>query len=281
MRLKVGDDFLDSDGSIIAQTYSVNEIGSIETRQGGFSNDFTIPLTSKNKALLDFPNNINSASRNPYSKVSATLFDKGTPVSDGFLKYQIVSDTSLQASFFGDNVNWFTLLKQDSIRDLDLSEFDHTWNASTIKTTIDANKTSDYIYPLIDYGTSNNVATSGQYSVFNFMPGFFIHTLVEKIFENIGWKIEGEIIDSTIYKRLIIPFSNTSFSHSVAWAENLDQTGTIGLQGPFGVSFTSFTPSSGAVLMGDFCKVILTVKLNITCLSTSELQVTSGLGAGS
>ena len=75
MRLKVGNDFLDQNESIIAQTFAVNEIGSIQTRQGGFSNNFTLPLTAKNRKILGFPDNINSSSRNPYVKVEATLFD--------------------------------------------------------------------------------------------------------------------------------------------------------------------------------------------------------------
>ena len=220
MRLKVGDDFLDSNFSIIAQTYAVNEIGSIETRQGGFSNNFTIPLTNKNKLILGFPDDINTASRNAYEKIDATLYDNAVPVAFGYLRYQIVDALNLQASFFSDNSNWFNLLKDKLLTDLDLSDLDHQWAASVMKTAIDADKTSGYTYPLIDYGEFSAIAHAGgiiEVDETQMFPATFVSTLLQQVYFDIGWKADGDVLDSAIYKRMIIPFSAANMRHTTQW----------------------------------------------------------------
>lgn len=227
MRLKIGDDFLDTYGNeVIAQTYGVNEIGDISTRQGGFSNDFVIPLTAKNRSILDFPEDINSDSRNPYTKVQATLFDNGVPVASGYLRYQVVNDTNLQASFFSDNTAWYNLIKDKNLTDLELSAYDHDWDYDAINTAILADKDSGYTYPLIDYGefadeTSLDVFSDQMY------PAMFVSTLLKQILIEIGWKAEGELLAVPLFKRMIIPFSASAFVHSNQWVTDNTYTDTI------------------------------------------------------
>lgn len=225
MRIKIGDDILDATENIrIAQNYSVNELGKIETRQGGFSNNFSIPLTGRNKKILGIPDDINSASRKPYQKVEASLIDLGVPVASGYLRYQIVSNNQLQASFFSDNSEWFSLLKGKSLNDLDLWEYDHNWDINTMKTAIDADKTSGYTYPLIDYNDAFSGSTTLEVdfttSDERLYPAMFVSTLVERIFYEVGWKVDGEMIDHPKYKRLIIPFSAKTFRHQQRWIDD-------------------------------------------------------------
>lgn len=220
MRIKIADDILDSfRDEIIAQNYGVNEIGDIATRQGGFSNEFTIPLTAKNRDILGIPDDINSTSRNPYIKVDASLVDQGTIVATGYLRFQTVSNNEIKVSFFSDNVEWFSLVKDKSLRDLDLSELDHDWTVANIEAAITADKSSGYTYPLIDYGdfTDLTVLTVESDEMF---PAVFISTIVSRMFFEIGWKEDGEMIDHPLYKRMVIPFSGKSFSHTQAYIDD-------------------------------------------------------------
>ncbi|MDA1120862.1 MAG: hypothetical protein O2887_10310 [Bacteroidetes bacterium] len=220
MRLKVADDFLDSDNSIIAQTFAVNEIGSIEARQGGFSNDFTLPLTAKNKQILGFPENLNSSSLNPYNKVSATLYSRGSPVAYGSLKYQTVQDNKLQCSFFSDNSEWYAAIKDKKLSDLDLSAWDHTWNASNIDgSSLTTPNTDGYIYPLIDYGEFGTQATQTA-TITQLYPAMFVHTLVTQILFEAGWKIDGELVNHSLYKKMILPFASDKFSSNQAYIDD-------------------------------------------------------------
>lgn len=274
MRLKVADDFLDGDNSIIAQTYAVNEIGSIETRQGGFSNNFTIPLTSKNKAILGFPEDINSASRNPYTKVDATMFDKGVPVADGYLKYQVVNDTTLQASFFSDNVNWYNLIKDKTLNDLDLSAFDHLWRHFEIIQSFDLDK--GYVYPLIDYGefsaNAPNMSDQIIVNVEQMFPGMFVSTLLEQIYLDAGWKADGPVLDHPLYKKMIVPWSGgKDLSHSLQWQEDFTVEHTMtGADQPFTDGLTVITFDGGITDIytggGDsrnFYDISFTIRANI------------------
>ncbi len=220
MRLKIGDDFLDMDSSIIAQTYAVNEIGNLKTRQGGFSNDFTIPLTARNQGILGVPGDINSASRNPYTKVAATLFDNGAPVAFGPLKFQIFNDTTLQASFFADNSEWYSAIKDKLLSDLDLSEFDHVWNAANIDdSSLTTPNTSGFIYPLIDYGEFATEATLTA-TVTQLYPAMFVHSVITRILFEAGWKIEGELVDHPVYNKMIMPFANADLVHSDSFLDD-------------------------------------------------------------
>jgi hypothetical protein len=238
MRLKIGDDFLDLYGTeILAQSFGVNTIGDISSRQSGFSNDFVIPLTALNRSILDYPENINSGSRNPYEKVECELFDGGVSIATGYLKYQIVDSTTLQASFFSDNANWFTLIKDKKLTDLDLSEYDHDWNYSTIATAINANKSSGYTYPLIDYGYFSANDTLYVFSEEMF-PAMFVHTVFKQCFFDIGWKVEGELIDHPLFNRMIIPFCAPSFRHSLDYINENSFTEAKDIAQAFSVTTT-------------------------------------------
>jgi hypothetical protein len=217
MRLKIGDDFLDLYGTeILAQSFGVNTIGDLSSRQSGFSNDFVIPLTASNRQILDYPENINSGSTKPYEKVECELFDGGVSIATGYLKYQIVNSTTLQASFFSDNANWFTLIKDKKLTDLDLSDYDHTWNYFTIAAAINSDKSSGYTYPLIDYGYFSTNDTMYVFSEEMF-PAMFAHTLFKQCFFDIGWKVDGELIYHPLFKRMIVPFCAPAFRHSIAY----------------------------------------------------------------
>lgn len=289
MRIKVGDDTLDSyRNEIIAQNYAVNEIGDIATRQGGFSNEFDVPLTAKNREILGVPDDINSTSRNPYEKVDASLVDQGTTVATGYLRYQTVEeDNQIKVSFFSDNVEWFSLLKDKTLNDLDLSEFNHDWDAVAIEASINADKSSGYTYPLIDYGELKELTTL-TIDVSQIFPCIFCSTLVTKMFFDIGWKVEGEMIDSPKYQRMVIPFSAKSFSHDQDYIDDFSSVvpkDVDQIAGSGGTNPATMTWEGGIVsvdpLVNGFYQI--TVRLNIDDASiifpptTYDVEVTIGV----
>ncbi len=216
MRLKVGDVILDQfKNTVIAQNYETNNFGDISTRNGGFSNDFTLPLTANNDQALGFPSDINTTSRNPYKKVEAQLIDAGAVISIGYLRYKIVQNKTIQCAFFTDNTEWFNLIKDKNLVDLDLSDYDHEWKAFDI--TASFGNTSGYIYPVIDYGYYKNQdidSGSGDTEVFEYtmFPAMFVSSLIEQIFKDIGWNVSGELLSDERFQRMIQPFSAEEFS---------------------------------------------------------------------
>jgi hypothetical protein len=223
MRLKVGDIVLDQfKNTIIAQNYEVNSFGDITTRNGGFTNDFSIPLTSKNEEALGFPSDLNISTREPYEKVSAQLVDAGTVIALGYLRYKIIEDNVIKCSFFSTNTEWFNLIKDKKMTELDLSDYDHVWDYSTIADAIDADKISGYIYPIIDYGyfKDETLIATQLIPSDNLFPGIFVHNLVTQIFKDIGWTLNGELVayqGTNAYGDMIQPFSNSDYVKSSSY----------------------------------------------------------------
>ena len=216
MRLKVGDTILDQfESTIIAQTFAVNEFGELQTRQGGLSNDFNIPLTDANKVALDFPDDLNFVTRKPYNKVPAQLIDVGTVIAIGYIRYRIVTDgKSISCSFFSDNTEWFNLIKDKKMSELDLSDYNHLWEYQTIGQAIFDNKSSGYTYPIIDYGFFKEQDVSVDFDIESdhLFPAMFVNSLVDQIFKDIGWSVSGNLLSEGIYQRAIQPFSAKDFA---------------------------------------------------------------------
>ena len=269
MKLKVGDIILDQyKRTIIAQNFETNSFGDISTRNGGFSNDFTIPLTSKNRLALDFPEDLNNTSRNPYSKVDAQLVDQGSVIAIGYLRYKIVNnDKEIRVGFFADNTQWFNLIKDKKMTDIDLSDYDHVWNRGVIASTIQLDKTEGFTYPLIDYGffRDQDLATNDVIQSNQMFPSIFVHTIVEKLYKDIGWTVTGNLLTDNLYQRMIQPFSSEDFVHSKT---NLDSRITN--------EVVTFVPTAPPVSTGDYPVIIedgfytVTANLDIAITGSSS-----------
>ncbi len=222
MRLRVNGVILDSNNSSIGQTYEASNFGDISTRQGGYSNDFTIPLTSKNDAALGFISDINTIDRTPYIKVNAELLDVGAVVSTGYIRCKISSyekgDKFVEATFFSDNTEWFNLIKDKKLTDLDLSEYNHIWNESNIVDSMTAGDSLGYTYPLIEYGKFNKFTTldSSDIAVNTsfFYPAMYVKNIIRSIYKDAGYTVEGSLFNEDRINNMIQPFSAKDFVKS-------------------------------------------------------------------
>jgi hypothetical protein len=238
MRLSVNDEFLDQyEDTVIAQTFSVSPIGSLKDKTGGYSNRFKLPLTSKNNRILEYPSDFNSTSTNPYIKVDAQLVDVGQTIAKGYLKFLLVSNnTELLCTFYSDNSDWISAIKGKTINDLNLTAHGFTWDESGIKTIIDSDPDEGVCFPIINYG---NVGTINTFTmqVEDLPPAIFVNTILSSIFNDIGWRVEGELLENQLYKRMIVPFSDVNFTRPTdpspevfePFDEDLDVSGVVNL----------------------------------------------------
>jgi hypothetical protein len=214
MRLRVSGEILDQfENTVIAQTYSVNAIGDISTRQGGFSNAFDLPLTDRNAEILGFPQDVNTSDRSPYLKVDADLIDIGAVIATGYIKIKSVEKGKVKCNFFSGNSNWFSLIKDKKMTDLDLFRFNHVWDDVVQAASITNEGSDGYIYPLIDYGAfgSNTTLDANTDEMF---PASYVSIVLKQIFFDIGWKAEGELLDDPLFQQMILPFSAKELVHS-------------------------------------------------------------------
>jgi hypothetical protein len=197
-----------AESAYIGLDFEVNNLGSIETRQGFKSNDFNIQLSNKNVKTLGFTNLMNLqysvANISPFIRQPAAIKQFNNYLAIGFI--QIVKFNNNQTatvSFFGSNTDWFLLVRQLTFCDLDFSQYDHTYTAANIVASY--TNTEGYIYPLIDYGKFSTRPYNAI--VDEFAPAVFVSTIVKLAFQKAGYKISGTFLDNIYYKRLIIPFS--------------------------------------------------------------------------
>lgn len=226
-KIQVNGVFLEG-GDVIAQTFSVNNLGDISTRQGGVSNRFNLPLSDLNRKTLGFPEDLNTTSRNPYIKVDATLYDENTPIAEGFLKIEEVINDSIEVTFFSDNSGWFNLIKDKTLKDLYLDDLDHDWTGANIRASFSHTSADGYIYPFIEYGRSyNSTIASTNFSVSNFYPAVYVKRIFEQIFYDVGYSIEGDLLNLWEYHNSIIPFSAKDFTHSPKFISDKTQVFTV------------------------------------------------------
>lgn len=117
---------------------------------------------------------------------------EGTASSNGFY---FVTAMVPEKSFLT-TVSWRVFLNTTSLT---------VGNTGTIKkVTIGQPKGEGYIYPLIDYGYRQQV---NEFEVIHLYPGIYVKTYWDKIFQAAGLTYTGDIINSGLFKRLIIPAS--------------------------------------------------------------------------
>lgn len=217
-------------GELIALKKSAIKIGNLSSREGSFTNDFTIPATAENIKALGFASEIGAIGEavRGNRKIDAVLFQGSMEISRGFV--QLISYDylirSFKVAFFGGLSDWVTKLGATTIRDIDLSALNHEWTVANVVASF-AN-TDGYIYPLINYGNfvSWNIISDDMEAA-DFYPAVFLKTILVRAFSEIGYKIGGSFINEFKYKNAIIPFAGKDFLSSIEFENTFkgDMTG--------------------------------------------------------
>ena len=117
---------------------------------------------------------------------------------------------------FGELGGFITALNNDKLEDLDFSEYNHQWTRDAIVNSWEqASGTTasgmGYYYPLIDYGqVSENGKRDWKYQAFR--PALFVREYLDKIIKGTGYTYEAPFFDTNLFKRLVIPNNQKSFS---------------------------------------------------------------------
>lgn len=199
-------------GEEIQLTRSNAQVTKLGQRSGSYTNDFNIDMSVENMSALGFSNQLSSENDiRPEKRYEAQLFrDAGGEVKRGFI--QIVSadyvSKTFTITFFTDNTSWIDELKGKNIRDIYLTDFDHLWTEANI--TNSWTNTDGYIYPFTNNGRLTFQFTGNTF-IDDWYPSVFQHTLVTRIFEDIGWIAKGSFIDSWFHNHTVLAFTNDRF----------------------------------------------------------------------
>jgi hypothetical protein len=200
-------------------TYSIDDVKDFGSRNTSFSRTISIPATARNNQIFGFAFEINMAHEhnmdlpNVNTNFSASQAAKCEVYIDriqifkGVIRIlEMVSDkgaTEYQCAVFGELGGFITELQNRRLEDLDFSEYNHTWNVTSIQNSWDTVNGSGYFYPLIDYG---DVSTNkDDFSVYTFRPALYVKEYIEKIFEGTTYSLNCDFFDTAFFKTLIIP----------------------------------------------------------------------------
>ena len=194
--------------------YDIEDIGS---RWGDYSKTIRVASSPESDEIFSYYFNVNSSIQstdenfapdfNPNLKAPASIYVEGIPVIDGYAQlnrvtysneHNIVYHLTVYSSF----KNFFEDIENKFLRDLDLSDLDHTYSVPNITGSWSTvNSTGGYVYPMIDYGLDN----TGFWRDKDFKPAVFAKQYWDRIFNEAGYTYTSEFLNSDPFDRLIIP----------------------------------------------------------------------------
>lgn len=200
-------------------TYSIDDVNDFGSRNTSFSRTIAIPATSRNNKILGFAFELGMAHNHnmelpnvntnftPSQAAKCEVFIDKIQIFKGVIRIlEIVSNngtTEYQCAVFGELGGFITELGNKRLEDLDFSEYNHTWNVTTIQNSWNTINGSGYYYPLIDYG---DVSTNkDDFHVSTFRPALYAKEYIEKIFEGTTYSLNCDFFNTDFFKKLIIP----------------------------------------------------------------------------
>ena len=200
-------------------TYTIDDVREFGSRNTSFSRTISIPATAKNNKILGFAFDISMAHEHnmdlpnvntnftPSQAAKCEVYIDKIQIFKGVIRIlEIVmnkGNVEYQCAVFGELGGFITELGNKRLEDLDFSEYNHTWNVTTIQNSWNTINGSGYYYPLIDYG---DVSTNkDDFHVSTFRPALYVKEYIEKIFEGTTYTLNCDFFETDFFKKLIVP----------------------------------------------------------------------------
>lgn len=200
-------------------TYAIDDVADFGSKNTSFSRTIRIPSTSNNNKIFGFVFDLANANEynpelvninynfNASQSANCIVFIDKIQVFKGVIRIlEILVSKGVpeyQCAVFGDLNGFITQLGNNRLEDLDFSEYNHTWNVTTIQNSWNSIVGSGYYYPLIDYG---NVSTDkDNFNVSAFRPALYAKEYIQKIFAQTDYTLNCDFFNTAFFKKLIIP----------------------------------------------------------------------------
>tara|TARA_R110002012_G_scaffold77863_1_gene198540 strand:- start:2602 stop:5154 length:2553 start_codon:yes stop_codon:yes gene_type:complete len=240
-------DVYDFDDLPLSLNLAISDADNLEKRKGTFSKTFMIPATKKNNhLLLSLSHTLSDGvfeaestlgeiiQSNLKYKMDAQIVVDGVPLFYGKLQIESITDVKgkpekYNCTFFGQNLDWADELKTKSLKDL-YSESEVEQYSQDIINDIQQNSAwfggeegndndtweGDYnkvVYPMLSYGQQFD--PSYAYSLRDMRPSLWVKHILDRIFNQIGYKIESDFLSSRWFHQLIYPLTATQHADDI------------------------------------------------------------------
>lgn len=205
--LYINNQLIESIDTEIALTLSSFKLDSLGTRKGSYSNVFDLPKTNQTRQIFENCELVTSLTTIPYQKNTCKIIIDGQVIVDGSA---VIRETKENYKVFisAGNSDFFKLIGTLKIKDVDLSEFDHTYNVDEVRERRESE--TGFLYPNIDYGLFEKITlnTWENETIQNrekyFQPSMWIKTILEKSFIELGYTLSGDLLSSQMYNSGIV-----------------------------------------------------------------------------
>lgn len=224
----------DSGSFPLALTKSNSDIRDITKRQGAYSKDFEVLATVNNNRVLKYIYNANTT---PIGFRDCAILSNGMPILEGKIFVTGIKQREAAEVYslriYSDNVDWYVLMRDKSIKDYDygneaIASFTMTNGqasgiiaASTTTSTLDRATIEaswqnedkfDYVYPLISYGQPDNGVFVAETDM---RPAIYLGKMLTKAFADVGYTMSSNFFSTGIGSRLILPYTGNSYTNGL------------------------------------------------------------------
>lgn len=223
--------------------YQLDDVSNPSSRMGFYSKTIIIPNTKRNSRIFNHIFEIEGNSRfNPNKKMDIVLQKNNITIFEGILKLEKIfiddrKDISYEVTLSSNIIDFFSLIADRQLTDLDLSEFNHnltrdnvvnSWTVSITKngaTYDNFNGTvsghfpngspngEGYTYYVGANGNQSFVQDANGYPTYfmlkDLKPSIYLKQYIDKIFKSAGYTYESNFFNSVLFKRLVIPPTTT------------------------------------------------------------------------
>ena len=200
-------------------SYTISDGKNLETRFGDYSKSFDLPATKNNNKILNniWKANVDQKDKKTYGIKDCRINVDGIPFFEGSIQVKKSVHAGIAKSYnctvYGGNFSWMSLLKDkglcETFDEADSFPFDYP----SIESTWTQNQsTTDIQYPLISWrdfnvgGLQNYINTFDIDKLPDFTASFYIYNIIQKIFKNIGYKVDSNFFETANFKRLLSSF---------------------------------------------------------------------------
>ena len=232
-------------GTDIAITFSIDDINDITKRRGSFSKTIELPNTTTNASLFKFAYNVQSfvGGFQPNKKIRAAMWEDGVQVFSGAMQLLSMSKTKGEVTYevgmFSEDVSLFQDIQNNLlVNTAGVTGMNHTLTSAHVSATWTASGASGYVYGLVDSYGATDVITQGWFAIpyWKMGPSIYVKKMVDLIFAQAGYRYSSNFFNSTLFKKLVIPYSAGTIPVTLSGSNTFAQT--TGNINAFGTSFT-------------------------------------------
>jgi hypothetical protein len=249
--------YQDENVTLTKQVKSVQDVKA----KSDFTQSFTIPASDNNNSIFDHYYDISIVGGyNAHVKVDATIEVHGLQLFEGVIELLGVTFKDNQPHdysivFYGDIKSLASTFGEQTLKDVDLSAYDHTLNQTNVVNSWADNLFSGVIkYPIWDhsegvmYGNTNvdiphNIAITGRgLAIDELRPAIKLKNLFEKCITHAGFTLTGTNLFSDSYfdDLMLLPVEKAGYLHDPAIKTNNNFAATATAQ-PTGITPQRFT----------------------------------------